>query len=135
MSSKAVYSEYFSKEEYGAELEKSLKLGCVEHALLFYQFARYCELKSEEFISALDYVKLCEFITDNFTTLPAGIQQYISFNDVSSYTCNLELADKEEDFEKGKHLLPNLKILLEKLEDRIDIGFSLEVVTEIDRVN
>ncbi len=135
MSSKVVYSEYYTKEQYEKELDKILKLKCVEYALFFYHCCQYCILRNEEFISSKKYYELCDFITDNFPSIPAGLQQYVVFNDVLSYTCNLTLLQKGETFIKGKHLIENIEELTETLDERLEIDYKLEVVEELDSVN
>lgn len=135
MSNKAIYPEYFTKEEYAKELDKSLKLGCVEHALLFYHFCAYCTEKNEDFLSVAKYYELCDFLADNIQLLAKHLQEYVVLDDVMIYNCNLKIADSIEEFEKGKHILPNIRILLERLEERIDIDGKLEVVEELDSVN
>ena len=135
MSNKAIYPEYFTKEEYEKEVDKSLKLGCVEHALLFYQFCRYCILHNEDFISAEKYYDLCDFLAESIHTLPKALQEYVVYDDLLAYDCQLELCKNPAEFVKGKHLIPNIKVLLDNMEDRIDIDYKLEVVEELDSVN
>jgi hypothetical protein len=135
MSSKTVFSEFFSKEDYEKELDKSLKLGCVEHALLFYHFCQYCTLKEEDFISNEKYYELCDFLADNLHTLPLHLQQHVVLNDIMIYDCKLQIEKDPNKFEKGKHVLLKIEDLLEILEARIDIDFKLEVIEELDSVN
>jgi len=135
MSSKEVYNDFFSKEDYEKELDKSLTLGCIEHALLFYHFCRYCILRNEDFISSPKYYELCDFLADNLHQLPAGLQEYVVLDDIMLYDCKLELAPSVAAFKKGKHLVPGIEKLLCTLEDRLFIDFSLEVVEELDSVN
>lgn len=134
-ANKNIYPEYYTKEEYEKELDKSLKLGCVEHALLFYHFCRYAVLHSIDFISSQKYYELCDFLSENIQTLPKGIQEYVNYEDVLTYDCKLGLAPSLEQFEKGKHLLPNINSLLDHLEDRVEIDFKLKVVEEVDSIN
>jgi hypothetical protein len=134
-ATKQVYSEYFSKEEYEKELSKSLELGCVEHALLFYHFSQYCILRNEDFISTEKYYELCDFLADNLQELPKALQEYVVFDDLFTYDCKLEIAPSQEAFQKGKHLIYNIGAMLERLEERIDIDFNLKVVDELDSVD
>lgn len=131
MSSKTVYPEYYTVAEYEKELDKTLKLGCVEYALLFYHFHQYCSLVEEDFISFEKYCELCDFLADNLTTLPKGLQDYVVFDDVFAYSCKLELLPVGETFVKGKHVLERINTLLDLLDERIDIDFQLEVVEEL----
>jgi len=134
-ATKKVYPEYYTKAEYERELDKSLKLGCVEHALLFYHFCQYCIIRNEDFISAEKYYQLCDFLSDNIHTLPKGLQEYVVFDELYSYDCSLTIAPSKEAFVKGKHVFYEIGNLLEILEDRIDIDFKLEVVDELDSVD
>ncbi len=135
MSSKVTYNESYSKKEYEKELDKSLKLGCIEHALLFYHFDRYCKLQGKEFISDEKYCDLCDFLADNLDLLPRGLQQYVVLQDVMLYDCKLEIELDADKFTKGKHLVIGIGNLMAKLEARIPIDFSLEVVEELDSTN
>jgi hypothetical protein len=136
MSSKEVYPEYFTVEDYEIEVDKSLALGCVEHAILFYHFANYCLERNEDFISEEKYKELCDFLADNLHTLPQVLQEFVVLNDVMTYSCNLKVVEDPSFFVKGVHFIPNIANLLEKLESNIDIDFSLEVVEEeFDSVN
>jgi len=134
-ANKTVYPEYYTKEEYEKELDKSLKLGCVEHALLFYHFCRYAVLHSIDFISSQKYYELCDFLSDNLQQLPKALQEYVVFDDLFTYDCKLEIAPSQEAFQKGKHLIYNIGAMLERLEERIDIDFKLKVVDELDSVD
>jgi hypothetical protein len=135
MSSKEVYLEYYTQEEYEKELDKSLKLGCVEHALLFYHFHQYCLLRNEEFISFDKYYELCDFLSDNLLNVPIGLRQYVVYSDILLYTCKLQLLKEGEAFVKGKHLLENIEQLISVLDERLDIDYKLEVTEELDSVN
>jgi hypothetical protein len=135
MSSKAIYPEYYTKEEYEKELDKTLKLGCVEHALLFYHFCQYCALRNEDFISTEKYYDLCDFLTDNLLSIHKNLQEFVVYNDILVYTCKLEPVKQGETFTKGKHLIEGIENLIGQLDDRIDIDYKLEVVEEFDSVN
>ncbi len=135
MSSKAIYPEYYTVAEYEKELDKTLKLGCVEHALLFYHFYQYCAFRNEDFISFEKFCELCDFIADHLHELPAGIQEYVVLEDIMLYRCCLTPLKDNENFERGKHIITGIEGLINNLDERLDIDYKLEVIEELDSVN
>lgn len=130
MSSKEVYEEYNCTEGYETEVDKSLALGCIYHAVMFYHLYQYCKLTNQSFISEKKFAEICDFIVDNIHNSSKNNQEYIVFEDVAKYECNLTLVEKEKDFIKGKHVLASIDYFLQKLRDRLNIDFRLEIVEE-----
>jgi hypothetical protein len=133
MLNKEVYPEYFTEEDYGAELDKLLALDSLAHSFVFYFLASYCMfIRKEEFLSEEKYDKLCEYLLTKKDQLSdwKGIVQ-----DLERRTCSLEWPDKIEDWDKDKHYPLYIENTIKKLEDNMDVDFFVGVWTESESVN
>jgi hypothetical protein len=129
---KTLFNTILSTEYYDEEVTNTLALGCVEHALLFYQVHQYFNLFGEEFLSLGKYNQLCDFLLKNITP---QLSTLVPLDDLKNYTCNLAICNNNEEFKAGKHLFKNIEQIVSFIEEKMKINGKLEVVLESDSTN